>query len=165
MSEHLSIDFDICSQQIATDPRPAREASRPNVEGTAYSSAEALGEGEGCEFGWVAGTRPSQREGGRLRLEHQSPRFAIAADGDNSDTVPAAKSSLTLRLTALHEGGPAPKVRETQVAACPEGSTHGASRCGMLHRWEPAKKRRPTRVDESGFVKAARGADEAPQKH
>jgi hypothetical protein len=63
-------------------------------------------------------------------------------------------------------GGAELKVPETQISASPEGSTRGASLCGMLHRWNFGLREEtgPTRVDESGFVTAARGAEEAPHK-
>ena len=63
-------------------------------------------------------------------------------------------------------GGAELKVPETQISASSEGSTRGASLCGMLHRWNSGLREETgqTRVDESGFVTAARGAEEAPHK-
>jgi hypothetical protein len=86
--------------------------------------------------------------------------------------IPGAKTSLTFHLAALREGpeghrnfsgragGSESKAPEAFGSASPEGSTRGASLCGMLHRWNSGLREEtgPTRVDESGFVNAARGA-------
>ncbi len=62
-------------------------------------------------------------------------------------------------------GGPESEIPEISGSAFPEGSTQGVSPRGMLHRWKPAfPNAGQTRVDGSGFVKAVRGAEEAPHK-
>ena len=49
---------------------------------------------------------PPEARGGRLRLGPQSLRFAIAGGGDNSNTIPAFKTSLTIHVAALRDEGP-----------------------------------------------------------
>jgi hypothetical protein len=83
----------------------------------------------------------------------------------NPSTAPH-EGPCSYRSVMGRAGGAEPKVPETFDSASSEGSTRGASPCGMSLRWDSGLERgRTRRVDESGFVTAARGAEEAPKNY
>ena len=82
---------------------------------------------------------PPEARGGRLRLGPQSPQFAIATDGDNSNTIPASKTSLTLHLAALLTRVRVATGVSREGRAAPRRTRFGRGRPGSLRKGPPER--------------------------